>query len=78
MLKKFFGKKKADEPFVKVSSYEMVGVIIDREPRGYFWRKDGRGVYVACDNSTGHALVETFPSKRLALEWLRARVEDTD
>ena len=54
----------------KVTQAEMERVIGNRQPRGLFYRKAGRRLYVGVDNSTGDAWTEEFHSWRHCKRWL--------
>lgn len=55
----------------KVTPEAMSQVISEREPRGLFYRKAGRRIYVGVDNTTGDAWTEEFRSLRQCKRWLR-------
>lgn len=54
----------------EVTNEEVAKIIVDREPRGLFYQKDG-DVYVGIDNSTGEAWTEDFPNLDECLAWLK-------
>jgi hypothetical protein len=55
----------------KVTPEAMASIIDTRQPRGLFYRRAGRRLYVGVDNATGDAWTEDFTSKRKCLRWLR-------
>ena len=52
-----------------VHAARLRGVIQTRRPRGLFLAHEGK-VWVAVDNSTGHAWTEEFSSPQEAVRWL--------
>ena len=52
-----------------VCAARLRGVIQTRRPRGLFLAHEGK-VWVAVDNSTGHAWTEEFSSPQEAVRWL--------
>jgi len=54
----------------KVTQEAMDQIIRTRQPRGLFYRKEGRRHYVGVDNSTGDAWTEDFRSLRQCKRWL--------
>ena len=54
----------------KVTPEAMARIIEKRVPRGLFYRKAGRRLYVGVDNTTGDAWTEEFRSLRICKRWL--------
>ena len=57
----------------------MLRVIETRKPQGLFWtlEKSGRrSVFVGCDNRTGDAWTEEFPTKQACIAWLLRKNTD--
>lgn len=61
--------KKMPARILEVSSSDADVIIINREPRGLFFVREG-GAYVGIDNSTGDAWVEEFNSLAACKKWL--------
>ena len=55
----------------KVTPEAMTSIIETREPRGLFYRKEARRLYVGVDNTSGDSWTEAFRTKRQCLRWLR-------
>jgi len=55
----------------KVTPEAMEQIIDTREPRGLFYRRAGRRLYVGVDNTSGDAWTEEFRSLRHCKRWLR-------
>ena len=55
----------------KVTEEAMASIIETRQPRGLFYRKEARRLYVGVDNEGGEAWTEAFPTRRQCLRWLR-------
>jgi len=49
----------------------MRQIIETRQPRGLFYRKEARRLYVGVDNDDGEAWTEAFHTRRQCLRWLR-------
>ena len=56
----------------KVTPEAMARIIDTREPRGLFYRKEARRLYVGVDNTSGDSWTEVFRTKRQCLRWLRS------
>ena len=54
----------------KITREAMSRIIETRQPRGWFYRKAGRRLFVGVDNSTGDAWTEDFRSLRQCKRWL--------
>ena len=54
----------------KVTEEAMARIIETRQPRGLFYRREARRLYVGVDNNSGDAWTEAFPSRRRCLRWL--------
>ncbi|MCL1951923.1 MAG: hypothetical protein FWF60_03765 [Oscillospiraceae bacterium] len=54
----------------KVTVETIRQIISTRQPRGLYYTKEGRRLYVGVDNSYGEAWTEDFPSRRKCLRWL--------
>ena len=55
----------------KVTVEAIRQIIETRQPRGLYYTKEARRLYVGVDNSYGEAWTEAFPSRRKCLRWLR-------
>jgi len=54
----------------KVTVEAIRQIIETRQPRGLYYCKEARRLYVGVDNSYGEAWTEAFPSRRKCLRWL--------
>jgi hypothetical protein len=54
----------------KVTLEALRQIISTRQPRGWFYAKEGRRLYVGVDNSYGEAWTEEFRTRRQCKRWL--------
>lgn len=56
----------------EITNEEGAKIVIEREPRGLFYQKDG-DIIVGIDNTTGEEWTEDFKSLDECLAWLGRR-----
>lgn len=54
----------------EITGVESANIIVDHEPRGLFWQKDG-DIYVGINNTTGDAWTADFNTLDECLAWLK-------
>jgi len=55
----------------KVTLEALRQIIDTRQPRGLFYARESRHLWVGVDNNHGDAWTEAFRSRRRCLRWLR-------
>jgi hypothetical protein len=66
-----FKPTKVSEDFL----YNLLASPHKHAPMGLFYREGENGLWIACDNSTGDAVLKEFKIKQKAYNWLEASNE---